>query len=331
MKDEIVSSELLERYRQVNGSNQQSLAYGVGLFAGFFSEINLMILAVVYCLHHKIEFKLHSSSANFRLDKGWNDYFVPFCPEVSGKKIDEIDRRELARYEFDLTKPRRLLRMAKQKKSLFLLKKELGVDYFTFDLLDEIANRKLEKVAYDIPQLGIKGDLREACRIVCAIVWNLNDDTRSVVDDYAKKLSLPASYVGFQVRRGDKNTEIDLSDTARYIEMAQERSAIRDVFVLTDDYSVIEELNSKYSDWNIHTLCQPSERGYAHGDFFSKSREEIHQGTLKLIANIEILRKSALFVGTFSANPSMFLGMAMEHEKAISVDVPWQVWYGKEA
>ncbi|GAB2771947.1 hypothetical protein GCM10027275_13460 [Rhabdobacter roseus] len=325
-----MDSDLKKEYKLLNNSYAKSLSYGVGLHAGFFSEINLLILAVLYCLQNRIRFVLHSSSANFRFVHGWEDYFEPFCLETKGQVLDRIDRREKINYDFSITKPRRLYRLAKYELTLYLLKKKLGVDFITFDLLDEILNRKLEHVQFNIPELGIDGDLQDACRIVARMVWKLNSGTQQIVDKYTGSLYLPEKYLGFQIRRGDKHQEIDFKNTGIYLRKAAENSDLRDAFVLTDDFTVIEEIRNKYSSWTIHTLCQPKERGYAHTDFFSKNRTEIYNDTVKLIANIEVLKNSELFIGTFSANPSMFLGMYMGHGKAISVDVPWQVWYGKE-
>ena len=42
---------------------------------------------------------------------------------------------------------------------------------------------------------------------------------------------------------------------------------------------------------------------------------------------MEILRISELFVGTFSSNVGMFLGMCMEKERAYGVDFDeWLLW-----
>lgn len=319
-----------KEYSKLNSSYSPGFAYGIGLQAGFFSEVNLMVLAIVYCLHHKIKFNLHSGKANFKLEQGWNDYFETFCPETGGKELERLDTRERIQYKVDWTKPKRLYRLLKYEFKIYSIKRELGVNFLTFDLLDEILNRQLEHIHYDIPELGISGDLREACRVVSNIIWNINIPTKQLIENQIASLTLPAQYVGFQIRRGDKHQEIDFTDTNSYFEKALHQSLLRKAFVLTDDYGVIEDVKKRYPEWDIYTLCRPDERGYTHADFFAKSKEAIYQDTVKLMANIEILEKSQLFVGTFSANPSMFLGMIMDRNKTVSVDVPWQIWYGKE-
>jgi hypothetical protein len=57
----------------LNNSYKSKLVFGIGIHAGFYSEINNMVIAMVYCLHNGIKFSLHSSNANFRYKSGWED------------------------------------------------------------------------------------------------------------------------------------------------------------------------------------------------------------------------------------------------------------------
>ena len=54
-----------EAYQKVNEKFESVLVFHVGESAGFFSEYNCMILVMLYCLQHKIQFKLYSRDANF--------------------------------------------------------------------------------------------------------------------------------------------------------------------------------------------------------------------------------------------------------------------------
>lgn len=76
------SVDLLNKYKELNESYKPILVYHVGIDAGFFSEFNDLIFMILYCLEHKIQFKLYSDDANFGIEKGWQDYFEPFCEEV---------------------------------------------------------------------------------------------------------------------------------------------------------------------------------------------------------------------------------------------------------
>lgn len=322
--------DISKTYFSLNKTLPKRLVYGVGIHSGFFSEINMMTLAVVYCLHHKIQFNLHSSNANFRLNKGWQDYFLPFCPEQENRLLDTYNKRYEIIYKTNFTKPRRMYRKVDYKLKIGWTKIKSNANYLTFDLWDEILNRKLERFHYFIPELNINGDLQHACNKVIDFIWRFKPQTESNINQIINGLSLPEEYIGFQIRRGDKNAEHKHTPIDNYIFEAAKRSSIRNAFVLTDDFEVIEKLKTAYPEWNFYTLCRETEKGYTHNSFYNNERSHIYNGIIRLLANIEILRQSELFIGTFSANPSMFLGMIMDKNKTISVDVPWQVWYGKE-
>ena len=76
----------IEEYQKLNSSFKKKLIYKVGLDCGFFSEYNNMILAMSYCLIHKIQFVLSSNNANFDNENGWCGFFEPFCEDVITSK-----------------------------------------------------------------------------------------------------------------------------------------------------------------------------------------------------------------------------------------------------
>jgi hypothetical protein len=309
---------------------KKKLGYGVGIHAGFFSEINTLVLSVVYFLHNKIQFKLHSGNANFWLNEGWQDYFLPFCPEINNNLLHKYNHQYKISYKTNFTKHRRMYQKTNYEIIIGYTKIKSGVNYLTFDLWDQILNRKLEKIHYFIPKLRIDGDLQHACHQVLRFVWHFNLETNNRISKIKEPLNLPEKYIGFQIRRGDKIEESKPITIEKYISHTASESTKRNAFVLTDYYRVIEELKTNYPEWNFYTLCKETEKGYSHNEFYDSERNEIAEGVIKLLANIEILRRSQFFVGTFSANPSMFLGMIMDREKTSNLDVPWQFWFGKQ-
>lgn len=309
----------------------KNLVFGLGVQAGFFSEINNMIIAIVYCLHNNIGFKLHSSNANFKFEKGWQDYFDPFCHEITNTLLDKYNKRYRLHYQTDYAKPRRMYRKIRYELYLWYTKKYSRTNFLTFDLWENILDRNLETIHYKIPEYNIDGDLQHACNRISNLIWNFNSDTAVKIRSTIDMLNLPHEYIGFQIRRGDKFTENDFVPIDRYIEEAERISNLRNGFIFTDDYLVIKDLKERHTSWNFFTLCFEYENGYEHGNFYNQDKQEVYNGIIRLLTNIEILRSSNFFLGTFSANPSMFLGMIMEREKVKSLDVPWQIWYGKNS
>ena len=60
-------NDLATRYRLLNSSFKKTMIYHIGIDAGFFTEYTYMLHAILYCLQHKIQFKLYSDDANFCL------------------------------------------------------------------------------------------------------------------------------------------------------------------------------------------------------------------------------------------------------------------------
>ena len=69
-----------------------------------------------------------------------------------------------------------------------------------------------------------------------------------------QSVNLPREYIGIHIRRGDKKIEYYLFDIEDYIKKAESSSSLRDAFILTDDYGVITELRSRFTNWKFYTL-----------------------------------------------------------------------------
>ena len=57
-------NDLATRYHLLNSSFKKTMIYHIGIDAGFFTEYTYMLHAMLYCLQHKIQFKLYSDDAN---------------------------------------------------------------------------------------------------------------------------------------------------------------------------------------------------------------------------------------------------------------------------
>ena len=51
-------NDLATKYRLLNSSFKKTMIYHIGIDAGFFTEYTYMLHAMLYCLQHKIQFKL---------------------------------------------------------------------------------------------------------------------------------------------------------------------------------------------------------------------------------------------------------------------------------
>ena len=97
---------------------------------------------------------------------------------------------------------------------------------------------------FHILELGIDGDYLHTFQKLTEITWKLNDTTAQECRQFAATLQLPPQYAGCQIRGGDKITETNLLPPEHYIRLIKEKTAIRDVFVLTDDYRLFEQVQT---------------------------------------------------------------------------------------
>lgn len=54
------ANNLTTTYRLLNSSFRKTMIFHLGIDAGFFTEYTYMLHAMLYCLQHKIQFKLYS-------------------------------------------------------------------------------------------------------------------------------------------------------------------------------------------------------------------------------------------------------------------------------
>ena len=277
-----------------------------------------MILMMLYCLEHKIKFILYSEDANFGYKNGWTDYFQPFCTEVNHFFHKKYNLREYLIVP-PFTKSERV------KKKYYKITH--NIDLFTQDLWRFIRNREMESRHYSFPELGIDGNLIAACRTLIEFTWQYNPAVKEIIQKKIQDTHLPTEYIGLHIRAGDKFVEHNLIEPDAYIKKAESLSKLRKAFILTDDYAIIEYLEKHYPYWEFHTFCQTTERGYIHSKFQEQTKEEKKEAHYKLFASIDILSNSSLFIGTFSSNPGMYLGMRMPEGKCIGIDLEkWQIW-----
>lgn len=300
--------DLLVKYTALNNSFKKKYIFHIGSSAGFYSELCHMIFAILYCLKYEYKFILYSKDANFSHKTGWNDYFLPFCKETTFA----IHKYYNTRNYKPIVRKRHLIIW---KIYRLLNKKTL----LTYQLWDKYYCEDFDKMIFDIPQLGIHGNLREASLIITQMIYRFNDETLKEIESYTSSITLPNKYISMQIRRGDKVTECSLRPIEDYFDVAKKVSDNRDLFVLTDDYNVIKEVKNTYTDWQITTLTTPDEEGYNHETFTMIPKEKKKQKIIKLFSSIEIIRKSQLFIGTYTANVGLFLGIIMPFDKVISI------------
>jgi hypothetical protein len=304
-------NNMIDKYNQLNNSYKKSLVFHLGESAGFFSEYNCMLFAMLYCLQHKIRFVLYSKDANFGYKNGWTDYFEPFCDSTTSFIHSWLNVREFYNDRKITNLKTALLKI---RSSVLTICSQIHKRFrrntlHTQDLWKEFFAPEMLNTEYDIPELSIKGDLIHACSRLVELTWNYNSNTKNEIKHRIEKLYLPPAYISCQIRRGDKYKEYKLLNIHEYIDKLKEYSDYKTVFVFTDDYGIIEKLQKDCPQWNWLTTCTLSEKGYFHSSFRKKSKQAKKEDILKLLASIEIINQSDVFFGTRTTNPGTFMSI----------------------
>lgn len=321
----MTSDAWLRTYRDLNNGFSKKLVFHFGVDSGFFSEYNNMLLAMLYCLKHRIKFVLYAEHTQFGLDNGWNDFFQPF-PSVNTHRINKD--YNLRPYIVEQSKEAKLQKLIKYKGIVTAYKTLYGIDYLTQDLWAHHRDPAFAHEVFDVPALGLhRATLLEATELFIRHFWRYNERSAAVVAAFAASVPLPAQYVSLHVRAGDKTTEIQAFDFSEYMGRAAQFSANQQAFVLTDDYTVVEQLRLQYPAWAFHTLCEPTERGYFQGSFVRQDKAHKYRHHLRLFAELDLAAASTKFIGTYSSNVGMFMGMRTGEAHCAGVDFPqWVLW-----
>lgn len=311
------SLELLrEKYRKLNDSFPETMVFHSGVSAGIFSEINMMLGCMAYCLLHKIRFSIYSDDANYAFGNGWQTYFEPFCPEVH----DRFHHHYNHRLPY-LSLKNEILKAVQFFPKIYLRRK-YHFRYLTYEIWRKILKKSIDSSELHIPELGMNGTVFEALPILRNIFWNYNPETRKEVDNLILRLGLPLDYVGFQIRLGDKINEVQIPESSKYINMAEEKIPLRDAFVFTDDYEQgFLDLCRAYPDWSLKTLTPESDHGYLQAEKNIETPESRYDRHVFIFASIEILIRSRFFCGLLGANPSRFVWISRNYENCSFLDV----------
>lgn len=297
--------DIVEKYQQLNESYSRKLIHHFGTGNGFYSELNSLLFTTLFCLQNKLRLELYSKDAAFTFGNGWTEYFEPFCPEFKNNFIGKRISRDYINNHRD--------------KHICYLYKIITRNDILNDIYWYCRSGWFEHSHFHIPELEINGDILQAMKVIIPIVYRFNSRYTSIIERFIQELNLPNKYISIHIRTGDKITERDLIKPQNYIEKAKKLSNCQNIFVATDDFRVFEELRDNNPDYTFFTSTSPEDKGNNTELFFATSQENIRRNLIEMFASIEVFLKSELFIGTYSSNPGLFVGM-LANEKMRGMD-----------
>lgn len=293
-------------YLKINNSFRRDCTFRLGDYAGFFSELNHMILAMVFCLDKGIKFNLYSKYSNFGFDNGFADYFIPF--------IDEKKSVFHKKYNHRPSNKRKMPLWYRAKRRMF--KSQL----LTQDIWQDLRNYRLIEGELCFEHLNIGGGLYEVCSDFVRMIWKFNDSTEKHIDGRIKGLNMPDDYIGVHIRRGDKINECSYIPLSEYMKHIESVTNIKEIFIATDSFEVIDEAKINYPDYNFYSFEDPNNNGYDQNEFAALNADDKRLYMLDFFSSIEAICKSNYFIGSYTSNVGAFIAMYKGLENCHSVD-----------
>lgn len=198
--------------------------------AGFGANHSGLTKCLTMSLKKGIGFRLVrlSEPSGIAIDKGYSDYFVPFCGDVFGPFQESLNRSPLpahSRLPFIRRVASKILRATTSGDARF----------FLFDDAESIPNFRsdLESVPFDA--------LR---RSVSTLLWKYTRDIQVLVDAVCAEVGeLRQPYLATCVRRGDKILEADYASVGAYVRHIRSLDVnFSQIFISGDDLPAMETL-----------------------------------------------------------------------------------------
>jgi hypothetical protein len=300
-------------------TGKKKLVFHLGVNAGFFSEYNNMLLAILYCLQNGIKFVLYSRDANFSYNSGWEDYFLTFSAVSNHHFNTRFNFRSQDEYLYYKTK--------KLDRNTRIYKWLTGTDYLTYDLFEIVRKDAMKFNTSEVPGHIETDHIINVLHELDREVFRYNEETRLSINELIGKLNIKGGYVGFHIRSGDKIKESQAHPIREYILKASEHTSLRTAFISTDDFQIIVKLKDEFKDWIFYYLCPENRKGYFQKEFEATLKKNKKDAMIELFASIELLSSSSLFVGTFSSNIGMYVGIRKKNLNCYGVDFDtWRIW-----
>ncbi len=315
----------LEQYQELNASFTKRLVYRLGDSAGFFSELNNMIFAMIWCLDNNIRFELNSKNSNLGTN-GYEEYFTPFCKDTTTPFLEQVNHRYQALSPIS-------------QEQIEIYKQNNHIDFLTQDVFELFFENKdfINKTFY-IPKLDLSGNAFNLAEILLSITLKPNKTTQNIISNTIKHLNLPKDYIALQIRAGDIKTEVKwrrqpLLTPKDYIKhLSSLKLKTNNLFIFTDDYRLIKTFQKKLKNYNIYHLTQKNEKGFFYQDYKNLNNKDKVSSCIKILTLTEISLNSTHFIATRTSNPSIHIYLKKNPNQRSLVDAPkllWQTQYNE--
>ena len=260
--------------------------------AGFGANHSGLTKSLTMCLQKGIGFRFVALARpqGIAIARGYGDYFLPFCEEVSGRWLPGLNRNQLPGQS-------RLPWVAPLVSALLQATTRPRARYFFFTPPASIPG-------FATPFLAVPYDILRAS--VSHLLWHYTPDVGEEVAAVKRELPpLPEPYLATLVRRGDKILEATYAGLEGYVRPIQAlQGRFRRLFIAGDDLEAMQALASLLPELECVFLRPAFTAGYDNASFRQLPAEQRRAAMIRFFAQVDLLRESAHFVATRTTNVS---------------------------
>ena len=281
--------------------------------AGFGANHSGLTKSLTLCLIKGLGFSLVNprESKGIVLSRGYEDYFQPFCGTTHGFLLNRINKDPLP---FQKKMP-----WVKNLAEAYLRSAcQPGASHFLFSDLKKLpaADRQHD----DQPKLP--SDYAELRQMLSKALWAYQPEIAERVETIKAEIpKFSKPYLSLCIRRGDKIIESDYAPLELYAKHLQTyENQFQEVFIAGDDLPAIEELASRLTNFKCLYLSPAFKRGYNNAIFSQQSIDIRKDAMTRFFAQVELMRDSAIFIGTKTTNVSWLVSNYRGGKQVIWID-----------
>lgn len=279
---------------------------------GMTANIIWLTHSIMYCLENKKCLIIRSKNSPYVDDCGWEMIYKKFwieLDELSHKSIEYLINKEL---------------LCKDEYNKYKYTLWHHNNIFSKIMHYNHNNRLLNNIfkLQDIPDI---------MNYIIKNYFRLNDKFNDDVMNIYNMINIPKEYIAIHARLGDKKNENKYANLEDYVNIINNKN-IKDIFVMTDDNRIINELKIKLgNNYNIFNnklnklegfhLCK-THKGYClRNNEIGYTQDEKYLHLCSLFCEMNIARNSTLFIGDFRSTVSAFIGLDIEDKDNKCIDV----------
>lgn len=287
--------------RRIHSHHSKSVVlFNMSSIAGFGSVFFFMIHAYIYAKKTNTDFRIKNDGWAYTYDKGWRDYFDSLTDYDPAVKYSHIKHTS---HSYNVTNYDKVMK-GDHKKHTFHFKNLKIPDYSFKDYSDAV--QEVFKPKQYIQELA----------------------SRAIA-------TMNGPYVAIYVRRGDKvsgeTAEMDAVDLETVIAATGIESG--NVFVMTDDYRVVNEIRKLLPNCDVSTLTPSKKKGSFQGNIASNTPENKKSNAEELFSSIEVFHNATQGWADGRSNMGRFLKLrdpakvTLYSSDEVSPDTIIQPWY----